>query len=353
VDDIFFFCHPTEVEQDGLSKDHTHPDSAYNRQHHSAHSDEEGNNQQQQEQEQQEQLRDTSQHGHVRALEDENKDQLIIAHQEEEHNQIDQLGSNSPSFNSSDKTTEIQDRSFHPDPTTHTQVASDKSDTIANPNDTSALQTNQQFANDQPPSNPQKPKTFAAVLKSSPTHMQQHHPVSPQNPLPSQHTGQQHEIPRPRFQQAVQTPQQPHSILQPNLPNKPFLKHNPMSVGSSVYVRNIPYTASYEKLEQLFCEFGSIHSINMNSVSKGFTFISYVETDAAQRAIAYSKNKPLLLDNRILSIDEKKTKPSQARIQTHSRGGGNRSNRERRTGVVPDQGFGAPRRVPLQFMNST
>jgi len=170
---------------------------------------------------------------------------------------------------------------------------------------------------------PQKP-TFASVLMSN---------TSDQYGLPLQ----------PQLQQQISHQQkgpQTSPLHNTGLPIKPTLmppKQNYPAVtdGSSVYVRNVPFNVTQEKLERLFTTFGTIKSINMTFVpQKGYTFISYVESDSAHRAITSSK--PLVLDGRALIVEERKNKSDFQ--QTYQRGRGI----NRRGGISPRGGAPNP-----------
>jgi len=90
-----------------------------------------------------------------------------------------------------------------------------------------------------------------------------------------------------------------------------FSKSGYITDASSVYAGNVPYGVKQEKLEEVFSAFGKIKSINMEQVQKkGFAFIEFENPDSVKTLIRSAHESPLRIEERVIAIEEKKTKGS-------------------------------------------
>lgn len=95
----------------------------------------------------------------------------------------------------------------------------------------------------------------------------------------------------------------------------------------SIFVGNLPWSATNEELEQKFSEFGNVKSARivtdkMTGKSRGFGFVDMEDADAAKAIAGMSSQK---WGDRELTVNE-------ARPRSENRdGGGNRDRNERRS----------------------
>jgi len=80
-----------------------------------------------------------------------------------------------------------------------------------------------------------------------------------------------------------------------------------LKVSAKVYVGNLPFGVTQDKLKEMFAEFGEIEeavviSDKYSGRSKGFGFITYKDDAAAQKAIAELNGKEI--EGRALKVNE-------------------------------------------------
>ena len=78
-------------------------------------------------------------------------------------------------------------------------------------------------------------------------------------------------------------------------------------MSAKVYVGNLPFGVTQDKLKEMFAEFGEIEeavviSDKYSGRSKGFGFITYKDDAAAQKAIAELNGKEI--EGRALKVNE-------------------------------------------------
>lgn len=78
----------------------------------------------------------------------------------------------------------------------------------------------------------------------------------------------------------------------------------------SIYVGNMPYSATQEQLEALFAEFGAVHSVKIildreTKRPKGFCFVEMEDEDALKAIDALNEKEFL---GRKLRVNEAKSK---------------------------------------------
>ncbi|KAB2053515.1 hypothetical protein ES319_A12G192900v1 [Gossypium barbadense] len=114
-------------------------------------------------------------------------------------------------------------------------------------------------------------------------------------------------------------PKEPHSIVSakpapatevalPNSDNAPESSNdNEEAEGHSIYVRNLPYTATPVQLEVAFKKFGPIkrNGIQVRS-NKGFTF-GFVEFENASSVQSALEASPITIGDRQAAVEEKRT----------------------------------------------
>jgi RNA recognition motif-containing protein len=88
------------------------------------------------------------------------------------------------------------------------------------------------------------------------------------------------------------------------------------SVGTRIYVGNLPYSADSAQLSQIFSAYGDVVDARVitdrdSGRSKGFAFVEMSTEDAARRAIAELNGTTL--DNRTLRVDEAGERPTGGR----------------------------------------
>ena len=84
-------------------------------------------------------------------------------------------------------------------------------------------------------------------------------------------------------------------------------------MGSKVYVGNLPWSVTQEKLEELFAVYGeiaetSVISDKYSGRSKGFGFVTFADEASAQKAIAEMNGKEI--EGRALKVNEAQPKES-------------------------------------------
>src|SRR5487761_2090137 len=104
------------------------------------------------------------------------------------------------------------------------------------------------------------------------------------------------------------------------------------TLGTRIYVGNLPYSADNAQLSQLFSAYGDVVDARVitdrdTGQSKGFAFVEMSTEEAARRALAELNGT--LLDNRALRLDEASERPNGGR-SGQSNGGGGYSDRSRR-----------------------
>ncbi|GMJ00049.1 hypothetical protein like AT5G60980 [Hibiscus trionum] len=115
-------------------------------------------------------------------------------------------------------------------------------------------------------------------------------------------------------------PKEPRSIVSakpapvteavlPNSDNAPGSSNdNEEAEGHSIYVRNLPYTASPAQLELAFKKFGPIknNGIQVRSNKQGFTF-GFVEFENASSVQSALEASPITIGDRQAAVEEKRT----------------------------------------------
>jgi len=108
-------------------------------------------------------------------------------------------------------------------------------------------------------------------------------------------------------------------------------KENVEISESKVYVGNLPFSVTEEKLKELFSSFGDISEVSLiadkfSGRSKGFGFVTFGKKEDAQKAIAEMNDKDC--EGRPLKVSEAKpVDPDRPRPPRRDFGG--RDNRDR------------------------
>jgi len=74
---------------------------------------------------------------------------------------------------------------------------------------------------------------------------------------------------------------------------------------SSLFVSNVPFGATPEQIRVAFAKFGEIKDMNIIS-NKGYVFLELSSVEEAQKAIQSAKQNELVLDGRIISVEERR-----------------------------------------------
>ncbi|XP_017637826.1 nuclear transport factor 2-like isoform X2 [Gossypium arboreum] len=132
-------------------------------------------------------------------------------------------------------------------------------------------------------------------------------------------------------------PKEPHSIVSakpapatevalPNSDNAPE-SSNDNEEGHSIYVRNLPYTATPAQLEVAFKKFGPIkrNGIQVRSNKQGFTF-GFVEFENASSVQSALEASPITIGDRQAAVEEKRTN---TRVGSSGSGSGTGTGRAR------------------------
>ena len=103
------------------------------------------------------------------------------------------------------------------------------------------------------------------------------------------------------------------------------------TVGTRIYVGNLPYSADNAQLSQMFSAYGDVVDARVitdrdSGQSKGFAFVEMSTEESASRAI--TELNGAMLDNRALRLDEASERPSGGR-SGQSNGGRSYSDRSR------------------------
>ncbi|XP_052879424.1 nuclear transport factor 2-like isoform X3 [Gossypium arboreum] len=134
-------------------------------------------------------------------------------------------------------------------------------------------------------------------------------------------------------------PKEPHSIVSakpapatevalPNSDNAPESSNdNEEAEGHSIYVRNLPYTATPAQLEVAFKKFGPIkrNGIQVRSNKQGFTF-GFVEFENASSVQSALEASPITIGDRQAAVEEKRTN---TRVGSSGSGSGTGTGRAR------------------------
>jgi len=85
-------------------------------------------------------------------------------------------------------------------------------------------------------------------------------------------------------------------------------------MGSKVYVGNLPWSVTKEKLDELFSPFGEITEATVISDkysgrSKGFGFVTFADEESAKKAIEKMNGKEI--DGRALKVNEAQPRESE------------------------------------------
>jgi RNA recognition motif-containing protein len=91
-----------------------------------------------------------------------------------------------------------------------------------------------------------------------------------------------------------------------------------------VYVGNLSYNTTEDKLRTLFAEFGEITSVNLitdrdTGRPKGFAFVEMATQEAAEKSISALNGK--MVDDREIKVDKAKPQADRGRRDDRSSGG--------------------------------
>ncbi len=80
-------------------------------------------------------------------------------------------------------------------------------------------------------------------------------------------------------------------------------------MAKKLYVGNLPYSVTQEDLEQLFGQYGEVHSVNvimdrMTGKPRGFAFVEMEDADKAMQELNGKE-----LQGRALTVNEARDKP--------------------------------------------
>lgn len=93
-------------------------------------------------------------------------------------------------------------------------------------------------------------------------------------------------------------------------------------MGNKVYVGNLPWSVTQEKLKELFQEFGDIEEATVISDkytgrSKGFGFVTFKEDADAEKAVSAMNGKEI--EGRGLKVSEARPMDSEGSSRSRSR----------------------------------
>ena len=94
--------------------------------------------------------------------------------------------------------------------------------------------------------------------------------------------------------------------------------------GSKLYVGNLNYSATKEKMEELFAAYGEVRQVNIIE-GKGFGFVEMSSQSEAQKAMEALNGNDF--EGRVLKVDEArppKSRERQGGRDRQGRGGGQR-----------------------------
>jgi RNA recognition motif-containing protein len=102
-------------------------------------------------------------------------------------------------------------------------------------------------------------------------------------------------------------------------------------MGKNIYVGNMSYDTTEERLQELFEEYGEVSSVNVitdrqTGRPRGFAFVEMATDEAASAAIAALNGQSV--DGRTLTVNE--ARPRAPRSGGSSGGGGGRRDNRRR-----------------------
>ena len=78
-------------------------------------------------------------------------------------------------------------------------------------------------------------------------------------------------------------------------------------MGNKIYVGNLPYSVGFDKLKELFAEFGEIEEATVitdkySGRSKGFGFVTFKDDASVEKAVAKMNGKEI--DGREIKVNE-------------------------------------------------
>jgi len=167
----------------------------------------------------------------------------------------------------------------------------------------------------QPVSTASQPSTWANLVSKTSSSPPNPSPPTNKPPTPVNHqivvnatqnlnhttNSNQAQIQKPAQQQQQQQQQQSARKTE----NKP--ERASMKDGFSVYVSNIPFSATEDSLRAALGPLGEISSVVLKS-AKGFCFLEYNDLETVHKVIEKSKSTPVYMDGRLIVIEEKKPK---------------------------------------------
>jgi len=77
---------------------------------------------------------------------------------------------------------------------------------------------------------------------------------------------------------------------------------------STLFVKNMPYSADEEAVQRAFSKFGKVASVRVprwgnTQNSKGFAYVQFLKGEAASAAVAAAAEEPMRMEGRALSMD--------------------------------------------------
>jgi len=118
--------------------------------------------------------------------------------------------------------------------------------------------------------------------------------------------------------QAVVSPQEKSPVSQakppvknatPQTQKKSDKEKSPKALAKefSVYVSNIPFASTEDQIKSAFVGFGEIKNITLRAL-KGYCFLEYATIEQVHSVVAAAKANPIVMDERTLTVEEKKPK---------------------------------------------
>jgi len=125
------------------------------------------------------------------------------------------------------------------------------------------------------------------------------------------------------------------------------------NVASTCYLSNLPFTTTPNEVSQLFSKLGVIKTINLKAL-KGFGFIEFDSPETAERIIRESKEKAIVLNGRVLTVEERRVKDPMEKNQFSSRRKDQSPNKFKNNGNQSDyHNFNNQSKQPKPFLQRT
>eukprot|EP01103_Thecamoeba_quadrilineata_P011725 TRINITY_DN2853_c0_g1_i1.p1 TRINITY_DN2853_c0_g1~~TRINITY_DN2853_c0_g1_i1.p1 ORF type:complete len:461 (-),score=96.03 TRINITY_DN2853_c0_g1_i1:81-1463(-) len=146
--------------------------------------------------------------------------------------------------------------------------------------------------------------TYASILGSNPQPTPHQPSAAPSFDSAPQLPVQDNSMkPNRRLQEPQQQIQQQFQQTQ-----SPQRTSNIQTSSTSVFLGNVPFFYDKDKLYERFSVYGPIRNINTQHLeSRGFAFIDFENAKDAQNAITSCQKEPLILEDRTITIQEKKS----------------------------------------------